>query len=322
MSSHTPLQIVHLDRATIGPSVVITKPQAQHQWTSYDKTAADEVVTRLAQADIAVVNKVAITKEHLAQLPQLKMIAISATGFDKIDIAACHAQNIVVCNITDYAKQTVPEHCFALILALRRSITAYHEAVRNGAWQESGQFCFFTYPISDLHGATLGLIGTGSIGSQVAQIAKAFGMRVLRAERKNAPVIRDGYSAFDEVITTADIISLHCPLNDETKDLISLSEMQQMAQKPLLINCSRGGLVNEADLITALDEGLIAGAALDVLTTEPPDESHIIMQNLGRPNLVVTPHVAWASDQAMQILWDQLIGHIDHFVKGTPRNQL
>ena len=316
------LKIVHLDKDTIGPAIDLIKPEIPHSWISYDATSAEDVVARLQTADIAVLNKIAITRAQLEQLPDLKMIAISATGYDKIDLAACHDHGIIVSNITDYAQQTVPEHTFALILALRRSITAYYDEVRAGKWQESGQFCFFTHPVSDLKDTTLGVIGTGSIGGEVIKIAEAFGMKILKAGRKNAPHPPSGFTPFDEVIKKADIITLHCPLNEQTKDLIALPEFQRMDKQPLLINASRGGLVNEADLITALDTGLIGGAAFDVLTAEPPEDDHIIMRNLNRPNLIVTPHIAWASDQARQSLWNQLIGHIEMFAKGSPRNAL
>ena len=322
MSIKQSLNIVHLDRATIGPSVSLTKPQTPHLWTSYETTAPDEVIDRLQQADVAVLNKITLSRAHLEALPHLKMIAISATGFDKIDIEACHDHNVIVSNITDYAQQTVPEHTFALLLALRRSITAYCEDVRHGAWQASGQFCFFNHPISDLNGATLGIIGTGSIGQKVIAIAEAFGMNVLKAGRKGDDHPPSGYVRFEEVIRQSDIITLHCPLTPETKDIIAKSEFEMMTKSPLIINASRGGLVNEADVIEALDKGQIGGAAFDVLTSEPPADDHIFMAQLNRPNLIVTPHIAWASSQAMQILWDQLVGHIDHFAKGTPRNIL
>ena len=319
---HTSFHIVHLDSATIGPSVALHRPDQPHHWTSYERTAPEEVVARLKGADIAVLNKVAITKAHLEALPDLKMIALSATGFDKIDIAACHAQGVTVSNIRDYAQDTVPEHTLAMILNLRRSISSYHASVQAGDWQASGQFCYFTYPISDLKNSVLGIIGTGSIGKGVITLAKAFGMQILQAGRKGDATPPDGYTPFDEVMRKADIITMHCPLTEETKGYIGQAEFRQMAQKPLIINVSRGGLVDEHDLITALDEGLISGAALDVLTAEPPMDDHIIMQNLHRPNLLVTPHVAWASDEAMQALWNQLVGHIEHFMKGTPRNCL
>ena len=320
--SQTPLKIVHLDRATIGPAIALTKPDTAHHWTSYERTSSDDVIARLADADVAVLNKVEITASHIEQLPQLKLIVISATGYDKIDIEACRNAGIVVSNIRGYATQTVPEHTIGLILALRRALKGFGADVAQGAWQEADQFCFFNHPISDLNNSTLGLIGTGSIGAEVARMASAFGMKILRAGRKGETNVKAGYTPFDEVIAQADIISLHCPLTPQTRNIIAADEFAQMTRKPLIINTSRGGLVHEGDVIEALDKGQIAGAAFDVVTTEPPAADHIFMQNLQRPNFILTPHVAWASDQAMQSLWDQLIGHIDAFANNTPRNNL
>ncbi|MGC6535902.1 MAG: D-2-hydroxyacid dehydrogenase [Candidatus Puniceispirillaceae bacterium] len=316
------LNIIHLDRATIGPAIHLGKPACDHDWTSYDKTAADQVIDRLKDADIAVLNKVALSAHDIEQLPRLKMIAISATGFDKIDIAACQSRNIIVSNIRGYARHSVPEHSFALILGLRRALKGYGNDVANGMWQDSQQFCFFTHPISDLKGSVLGLIGTGTIGGEVARIAEAFGMTVIKAARKDATDVPEGYLPFDTVLAQADILSLHCPLTPQTTNLIAASEFAKMAKKPLLINTSRGGLVNENDLIAALDAGQISGAGFDVVTTEPPAPDHIFMQNLHRPNFILTPHTAWASDEAMQILWDQLISHIDAFAAGSPTNNV
>ena len=316
------LTIVHLDRASIGPAITLGKPASAHHWISYDYTAPEDVITRLQDADIAIINKVALDAETLAQLPRLKMIAISATGYDKVDIAACRARGIVVSNIRGYAKTTVPEHTFALILGLRRAIKGYSVDVAAGAWQQTSQFCLFTHPVADLSGATLGLFGSGAIGGAVARIAEAFGMTVLISARKGADDIPQGYTPFDEVIEKADVLSLHCPLTPETRDLIAAPEFARMKENAIVINTSRGGLVNEHDLITALDQGQIAGAGFDVVTTEPPAADHIFMQNLHRPNFILTPHTGWASDEAMQSLWDQLISHIDNFAANKPSNDV
>ena len=318
----TLLNITHLDRESIGPDITLGKPRCAHHWTSYDVTEPEHVVDRLQDADIAIINKVVLDRATLDQLPRLKMIAISATGYDKVDIAACRERGLVVSNIRGYAKTTVPEHTFALMLALRRAIKGYTQDVAAGEWQNTRQFCLFTQPVSDLNGATLGLIGSGAIGGAVARIAQAFGMTVLTAGRKGATDIPDGYTSFDDVIKTADVISLHCPLTPETKDLIAAPEFAAMKSNAIVINTSRGGLVNEADLMTALDQGDIAGAGIDVVTTEPPAADHIFMQHLDRPNFILTPHTGWASNEAMQILWDQLISHIDSFANGTPKNDV
>ena len=318
----TSLNIVHLDRQSIGPAITLAKPETAHDWTSYDFTEPHQVIDRLHDADIAIINKVKLDAQTLAQLPRLKMIAISATGFDKVDLNACRDRGIVVSNIRGYAKTTVPEHTFALILALRRAIKGYTMDVTAGEWQNTKQFCLFTQPVSDLRGATLGLIGSGAIGGAVAKIAQAFGMQVLIAARKGASDIPQGYTAFDDVLEQADVLTLHCPLTPQTTNLIATPEFARMKDSAIIINTSRGGLVNEDDVITALDQGMIAGAGFDVVTTEPPKADHIFMQNLHRPNFILTPHTGWASDEAMQILWDQLIGHIDSFAQGSPQNDV
>lgn len=313
-------RIVFLDRSTIGPSVELGRPRFQHDWIEYESTAPGDVAGRLKGATIAVTNKVPIREKDIEQLPDLKMIAIAATGYDVIDIAACKKRGIVVSNIRGYAVNTVPEHTFALILALRRSIIGYRQDVIDGQWQKAGQFCFFTHPIADLAGSTLGIIGEGAIGQSVARLGQAFGMRTLFAAHKGVAGLGPLYTPFDEVLETSDVITLHSPLMPGTRDMLAMAEFKKMKKRPLIINCSRGGLVVEADLVRALNEGLIAGAAFDCLTKEPPQADHPFNAVLDRPNFIVTPHVAWASQEAMQTLWKQLIGHIENFHAGHPSN--
>jgi len=252
------------------------------------------------------------------------MIAISATGTNNVDLDACRERGIVVSNIRGYAGHTVPEHVMALVLALSRNLVAWRESLQAGGWQRSEQFCLFDHPIRDLHGATLGLIGAGTLGNGVARLAEAFGMRVLRAERKGAVVIRPGYTAFGEVLAEADAISLHCPLTADTLNLIGESELQMMKPSALLINTARGGIVDEAALIRALKAGWIGGAGFDVITAEPPPAGHPMLDPalLALPNFLLTPHVAWSSRPAMQTLADQLIDNIEAFVAGAPKNRV
>lgn len=313
-------RIVFLDRGTIGPAVNLTKPSFDHEWTDHDRTAPEEVVERLKGADIAVCNKVPIRRAEIEQLEQLKLIAIPATGYDAFDIDACKERGITVSNVREYATNTVPEHTFALILALRRNIVGFAQDVIDGKWQEADQFCFFTHPIADLAGSTLGIFGEGALGQGVARLGQAFGMRTLFAAHKGVEGLGPLYTPFDEVLEASDVITLHCPLMPATKNMIAMPEFKKMKRKPLLINCARGGLVDEGDLIKALDEGLIAGAGFDCLTSEPPAADNPLYQNLERPNLIVTPHVAWASNEAMQTLWDQVVEHIENFHAGTPSN--
>ena len=214
---------------------------------------------------------------------------------------------------------TVPEHAFALILALRRNLLAYRRDVENGVWNESEQFCFLTHPIGDLHGSTLGIIGEGAIGQATAAIARAFGMRVLFADHAPPKMPDVVFTPHDEVLAESDVISLHCPLLPTTRNLIDLAAFRKMKRNALLINTARGGLVDEAALIRALDEGLIAGAGFDVLTTEPPRDGHPLL-DIRRDNFILTPHVAWASDGAMQFLADQLSDNIDRWAAGEPQH--
>lgn len=315
-------RIVYLERESVIAEV--RRPAFAHEWIEYPSTRPEQVVERLAGASIAIVNKVPLPAAAIAALPDLKLVAVAATGTNIVDLEACKARGIVVCNIRGYAEHTVPEHVLAMLLALSRNLIAWRATVQAGRWQQSEQFCLFDHPIRDLHGATLGLVGSGSLGNGVARLADAFGMRVLRAEHKGAATLRPGYTPFAEVLAQADALSLHCPLNDDTRGLIGEAELRAMKPSALLINTARGGLVDEAALIRALKEGWIAGAGFDVITAEPPPADHPMLdpQLLALPNFLLTPHVAWASRPAMQTLADQLIDNIEAFVAGRPQNRV
>jgi glycerate dehydrogenase len=316
------MRIVQLESESLIADV--RRPAFAHEWVDYPATTPAQVVERLAGAEIAITNKVSIDAAALAALPALKMIAVSATGTNNVDLEACRARGIVVSNIRGYAEHTVPEHVMALLLALSRNLIAWRETLQAGAWQRAEQFCLFDHPIRDLHGATLGLIGSGTLGKGVARLAEAFGMRVLRAEHKHATTVRPGYTAFAEVLAAADAISLHCPLTLETTGLIGEPELRAMKRSALLINTARGGIVDEAALVRALKEGWIAGAGFDVVTVEPPPAGHPLLDPalLTLPNFLLTPHVAWSSRPAMQTLADQLIANIEAFAAGTPQNRV
>jgi glycerate dehydrogenase len=316
------MNIVFLDRDTISPDTTLRAPSFAHTWVQHNRTRADEAAARIADADIVIVNKVKLTADVLAQAPKLKLIAVAATGTDNIDLAVCQQRGIVVSNVRNYAKHTVPEHTFALIFALRRSICAYRDAVKAGRWQEAAQFCFFDYPIRDLAGSTLGIIGDGVLGQSVATIGRALGMRVLFSAHKGRTGQGSMYTPFEEVLRQSDILTLHCPLNANTRHMIGAAEFAQMARKPLLINTGRGGLVDEAAVGPALQAGHIAGAAFDVTSVEPPPADHPFMALLDRPDFILTPHVAWASAEAIQALADQLIDNVEAFVRGAPVNQV
>jgi glycerate dehydrogenase len=313
-------RIVFLDRATLAPQVKLRPPAFEHQLTEYEKTRPENVAERLQGATIAITNKAPITAETLERVPTLKLIAVAATGTDCVDKAACKERGIAVSNIRGYAVNTVPEHTFALMLALRRNIIAYRDSVLAGRWQESGQFCYFDHPIRDLAGARLGIIGAGSLGQRVAEIGRAFGMVPLFSAHKGAKDHGKLYTPWEEVLETSDVISLHAPLTPHTRNMIGRDELKSMKRRPLLINTARGGLVDELALAEALDSGWISGAGFDVTSAEPPAPDHPLMRLAGRPNVILTPHVAWASDEAQQGLADQLVDNIDNFVARTPTN--
>jgi glycerate dehydrogenase len=309
--------VVFLDRSTL--QATVRRPAFEHTWEEFDTTSPEQTVERLRNATVALTNKAPLRGDVLAQLPKLKMIAVAATGYDVIDVPACRERGIAVANIRNYAVHTVPEHAFALILALRRSLLEYRADVERGRWQQVDQFCFFDHPIRDLHGSTMGIFGEGVLGQATATIARAFGMRVLFADHAPPKMPGVEFTPMEEVLAQSDVISLHCPLTPESKNFIGLEQLRKMKRSAILINTARGGLVDEVALVTALKEGLIAGAGFDVLTKEPPKEGNPLL-DVRLPNFILTPHVAWASDGAMQFLADQLIDNVELFIKGTPQH--
>jgi len=313
----SPLHIVFLDRASL--PVPLRTPGFAHTLTEYDGTAPEEVVARAQDADIVITNKVALPAEIIADLPRLKLIAVAATGVNIIDIAAAKARDITVCNIRGYADYSVPEHALMLMLALSRNLRAYQDDLAKGAWQSSPYFCLFGAPVRDLYGKTLTLFGQGSLGRRTATLAAAFGMQVQYAEHKGAANVRDGYVRFEDAIAGADILSLHCPLTADTQGLIGAAELALMKPDALLINTARGGLVDEAALLAALQAGRLGGAALDVLATEPPRQGSPLLDSR-LSNLIITPHVGWASFEAMSRLAEQLIENCEAYAAGAPQN--
>ena len=310
-------RVVFLDRASLQAEV--RRPSFPHTWQEYPASAVGELPQKLRDATVAITNKVPLRADTLKLLPDLKMIAVAATGYDVIDIDYCRANGIAVSNIRNYAVHTVPEHAFALILALRRNLFAYRDDVANGRWQQVDQFCFFDHPIRDMFGATLGIIGEGALGQATAKIARGFGMKVLFADHAPPKMPDVQFTPFDQVLVESDVISLHAPLTPDTRNLIGARELRRMKRTAILINTSRGGLVDEQALADALTQGVIAGAGFDVLTKEPPKDGNPLL-DLRLPNFILTPHVAWASDGAMQFLADQLIDNIEAFVAGKPQH--
>jgi len=310
-------KIVFLERNTFRAN--FRKPGFEHEWIDYGETKPADAVTRLRDATIAICNKLALREAELSELPSLKLIAVAATGVDNIDLEYCRRRGLAVCNTRGYANHSLPEHVLTLILALRRNLISYRQDVDQGRWQAAKQFCLLDHPIHDLHGSTMGIVGYGVLGQAMEKLARAVGMRVLIAEHRNAAELRPGRTPFADVLEQSDVLTLHCPLTAETRDLIALPELRRMKPSALLINTARGGLVDDSALIEALQTGLIAGAGFDVLRNEPPREGNPLLE-LKMPNFVLTPHVAWASDEAMQTLADQLVDNLEAFVSGKPKN--
>ncbi len=312
-----PLCITVLDRDTLAD-----RPfdfDFPHTLNSYGLTEAHQTAERIRGADIIITNKVVISAEHIAANPQLKLIAVAATGVNNVDLAAAKQAGVGVCNIRAYGNESVAEHAFMLMITLMRNLPAYQRDVAAGVWEKAPFFCHFGAPMRDLNGKTLAIFGRGNIGQTLATYAQAFKMKVVFVERKHAETVRDGYVSFDEAVRTADALSLHYPLTPQTANMISEAELQQMKPGAVIINCGRGGLVDEHALIAALKYGQIGGAGFDVLTQEPPRDGNPLLK-ARLPNLIVTPHVAWASQEAINRLFDILVDNINRFVAGNPQN--
>mgnify|MGYP001327319374 CR=1 FL=1 len=314
-------RIVVLDRDTL--SVPVPRPSFAHEWVEHAHTGREQVAARVAGASIVVSNKVRIDEAALTAAPALRLIAIPATGTNNVELEACRRRGVTVCNVPSYGPQSVAEHVFALVLALRRNLLQYVAEVRAGRWERAPNFCFVDHPIADLAGSRLGVVGSGAIGSAVARIGAGFGMQVLQAERRGAAAVRPGHVAFDEVLERADVLSLHLPLTPQTHHLIGAAELARMKPGAVLINTARGPLVDESALAAALRAGRIGGAGLDVLAEEPPrpGSSPLLADDLrDNPRLLVTPHVAWASRAAQTKLVTELIANLEAFVAGRARN--
>jgi len=287
-------------------------------WSIRTATPANEVRRAIQNADIVISNKVMLDRETLQPAHTLKLICVAATGTNNVDLAAAAEHGITVCNVRGYATTSVVEHVFSLILALTRHLHDYRTAVNEGKWHNAESFCLLDYPVRELAGQTLGIIGYGELGSAVATMGKAFGMNILIAQRPDG-ALQTGRTPLQQLLSQSDIISLHCPLTDTTRNLIDHGEFSLMNRETLLINTARGGIINEAALKQALQSGQIAGAAIDVLSEEPPRHGNSLLTE-PIPNLIVTPHIAWASINARQSLINELTENIHAFLKGQPRN--
>ena len=310
------MKIVFLDSTAIPKHISIPRPSFEHTWTKYDHTSSAETIERAKDADIVITSKVIFDRETLKQLPKLKLIAITATGTNNVDLVAAEEMGIAVRNVTGYSSTTVPEHVIGLIFSLKHSLAGWLRDQREAKWAESKQFCYFDYPITDVRGSTLGVFGKGCLGTEVGRLANAVGMKVLYAEHKNATVCREGYTPFDDVLKQADIVTLHCPLTETTKNLINTETLSKMKKGAFLINTGRGPLIDELALVDALKTGHLGGAALDVMVKEPPEKDNpLILAAKTMPNLIITPHIAWVSDSAVTTLVDKVMQNIEEFVQ-------
>ncbi|MDX1669899.1 MAG: D-2-hydroxyacid dehydrogenase [Limnobacter sp.] len=308
------MNIVWLEADSL--SVDLPRPDSPHDWTQFPFTETSKVRERIAQADILIVNKVTIGEPELKAAPNLKAIAVTATGTDNIDSKACAARGVQVRNVVNYGPQAVAEHAFACLLQLVRRVPEWQQLVHNGSWSQSRFFCLHTLPMRSLNQMTLGILGNGAIGQKLAHYARSFDMDVLTIERPGASGVRAGYVSFEEGLSRVDVLSLHCPLNDQTKGLMNEANLRAMKKGSVLINTARGGLVDFDSLKTVLLDGHLDGAALDVLDTEPPPADHPMVQ-WSHPRLIVTPHVAWGTLQAQTRVAELTLENLENFLKST-----
>ena len=290
------------------------------EWDWYAFTEAQQIAGRIRTADVVISNKCVLDRTALEPAGNLKLIALAATGTNNVDLEVAAELGITVCNIRDYASNSVAQHAITMMLNLLTAQPWYWQSVRQGDWSNSRQFCLNDRPIREFSGLTFGVIGYGVLGRATAELAKSMGMKVLIAEHKGRAV-RRGRVSFDQLIQQADVLSIHCPLTEETRGLINREVLRSMKPSALLINTARGDIIDETDLADCLREGSIAGAGLDVLSEEPPPSGHPLLAN-DIPNLLITPHNAWASRTARQATVDQLAELITAFVAGEPMNQV
>ncbi len=316
------MNAVFLDKQTFSSTIDFTAIERQvTQLVCYANTSPTEVISRCHNADIIITNKVQLTAEMLSALPHVKLICISATGYNNVDIDAASHLNIAVTNVSGYAGLSVAQYVFAQLLEYYQQTSHHNSNTEQGLWSRNDTFCYHGNSISELAGKTLGIIGYGSLGKAVANIAQAFNMKVLISERPKACTIRPDRVAFEHVIKEADIISLHCPQTPDTQNLINESVFSCMKNTAVLVNTARGALIDEPALLTALKTKEIAYAILDVLTQEPPSADHILLHNQ-LSNLKVTAHIAWASHEAQQRLIELLSQNILAFSQGKRLNRL
>ncbi len=308
-------KVVFLDRDAFTVKIEERMIDVPCTWVNFESTPDDLMTERCRDAVAVVTVGNSLERHHLEPLKHLELISACSTGTDHIDTAYCAGRGISVANAVGYATHTVAEHAISLLLALRRNLISYHHDVAQGEWQKSDQFSLPNHDIRELYGNRLGLIGSGGIGRAVGRIAQAFGMEVVIAGRPGESLQPSGRMAFEEVLKTSDVLSIHCPLNDATAGLIGLREFRLMEKKPILINTARGGIVDEVALVAALEQGLISAAGFDVASTEPIAAHNPLLDLVGDPRFILTPHVAWASREAQQAAYNQAVDNVVSFLK-------
>jgi glycerate dehydrogenase len=316
------MKAVFLDYATMGPDLDLTTLRGQFaELELFDDTSDGEIGARIEDAEFVFTNKIRLTNELLSEASKLRFIGLTATGTDNIDLKTAKEHGIAVANIRAYCTESVVEHVMGTLLMISHSLNRYDASVKAGDWQEAGQFCMLNYPIRQLSGMTLGIVGYGSLGQGVAEAARTFGMHVIVAARPGSTKVAADRVAFEELLAVSDVISLHCPLTDDTRNLFGETNIGRMKRGAVLINTARGALVDAGALVAALRSGHIAGAAIDVLAEEPPADGNALLEYAGE-NLIITPHIAWGTDQARQNAIDELAANAAAFMRGEQRNRI
>jgi glycerate dehydrogenase len=316
------MKAVFLDYATVGPGLD-TSPLTEQlpELEIFAITGENQVVERICDAEFVFANKVRLYGDLFEAAPRLRFIGLTATGTDNIDLDSAQRHDVAVCNIRGYCSRSVTEHVFGLLLMLTHNLHRYTSAVRAGEWQRSQDFCMLTYPIRELSSLTMGIVGYGELGHAVAQKARDFGMQVIVSARPGSDCVADGRVSFDELLERSDVISLHCPLNDQTRGLFGAEEFGKMKSSTILINTARGALIDSAALAQALGGDEIAAAALDVLPNEPPVGGDPLLDYKG-DNLLITPHIAWGTDRSRQDSIHELAANVAAFLRGEQRNRI
>lgn len=310
------MQAVFLDKGTFSDGIDLPAPTGVSDYITYDDTPKDTdvIIERCKDADIIITNKVQIGADVIANLPKLKLIQLTATGMNNVDQDACDKHDVALYNVAGYAVKSVPEHTFMLMLNAMRAGIHYHQKVADGSWLANGNFSLLDIPLIDLEDKTLGVIGVGTIGKRVTEIARAFGMTVLWADHQGQEPRNEDYTAFDEVLARSDVITLHCPLNEQTKHLINQDTLAKMTKQPLIVNVARGGIVDSQALADAINDETIIGYASDVFEQEPiaADDPLLILAN--HPRVIFSPHNAWGSKSAQETLWQMLSKQVAEFI--------